>query len=270
MAWLSHIPILIALPLFALVFAGIAVGAHLLVRVLVPPERLIDQHEVAGFIVAVVGVLYSVVLGFLVGTVWTGFSTAQDTTDQEAAYVGDAYGFTSLLLQPYRNDLQRTLARYAFLVRDKELSAQNATTDTAAVNLIYHAVEETSSMPPPPARVGEGRVLENNTIRTELLGALRSLADERRLRGVQSRSRLPAGMLEALILGAAMVIVFAFFFGVKPVFYQMVITGLLAGSIGLFFGLILELSTPYSGAIRVSPDAWDAVIANNHFAQVAR
>jgi hypothetical protein len=46
--------------------------------------------------------------------------------------------------------------------------------------------------------------------------------------------------------------------------------GLLAGSIGLFFGLIVELSMPYSGAIHVSRESLDIVIANNHMEQLAK
>ena len=72
-------------------------------------------------------------------------------------------------------------------------------------------------------------------------------------------------MLEALTLGAVMVIAFAFFFGVEGFFKQMVMTALLAGSIGLFFGLVIELSLPYSGSVEISRDAWNDVIAANHF-----
>ena len=82
----AQIPVLVALPLFALVSAGLAILAHVIFRKFVPPERLLEQYDVAGYLVAVVGVLYSVVLGFLVGTVWTAFATAQQTTDLEAGY----------------------------------------------------------------------------------------------------------------------------------------------------------------------------------------
>ncbi len=50
----------------------------------------------------------------------------------------------------------------------------------------------------------------------------------------------------------------------------MTMTALLAGSIGLFFGLIVELSTPYSGQIHVSRDALDFVITSNHLDRLAK
>ncbi|HEV3091984.1 MAG TPA: hypothetical protein VGX91_11160 [Candidatus Cybelea sp.] len=265
--WFSGIPILVALPLFAALFAVLAVAAHMVVRHFFAPDRLAPQHEVAGFIVSVVGVLYSVVLGFLVGTVWQNFSTAQDTTNKEAAYVGDAFNFAGLLVEPERKRLQKMIARYAFDVRNVEMvSMEKNSADGDALEQLNDAVKLTVSMPQPLPGKGVSAELESNGIRTELLDSLRNLGDSRRVRLVESQDRLPAGMLEALILGAVMVVAFVFFFGMKSALKQMALTALLAASIGLFFGLVVELSTPYSGAIRVSPSAWDDVIANNHLA----
>ena len=261
---LTRIPILIALPLFILLFAGAGVAAHAIFRRFVSQKSLIEGHEVAGFIVAVVGVLYSVVIGFLVGAVWTDFSSAQETSNAEAGYVSDAYNLAGLLVQPQHKGVQRLIARYAIQVRDVELSQAPKTGVEDSAHLLLHAVGLTATMPPPPESAGFGRILENNTIRTEVLENLRHIGDSRRQRLVQSQDRLPPGMLEAMTLGAVMVIAFAFLFGVEGFFKQMVMTALLAGSIGLFFGLVIELSLPYSGAVEISRDAWNDVIAANH------
>ena len=265
LAALTRIPILIALPLFILLFASVGVAAHAIFRRFVSQKSLIEGHEVAGFIVAVVGVLYSVVIGFLVGAVWTDFSAAQETSNAEAGYVSDAYNLAGLLVQPQHKDVQRLIARYAIQVRDVELSQAPKIGSEDSAQLLLRAVQLSATMPPPPESAGFGRILENNTIRTEVLDNLRHVADSRRQRLVQSQDRLPPGMLEALTLGAVMVIAFAFFFGVEGFFKQMVMTALLAGSIGLFFGLVIELSLPYSGAVEISRDAWNDVIAANHF-----
>lgn len=266
----AHVPVLVALPLYVVTFAAVAIAAHAVLRAFVPYERFADGHDVAGFIVAVVGVLYSVVLGFLVGAVWTSFAGAQQTTDTEAGYVADAFNFAGKVGSAQSAELQHLIAAYAVAVRDRELSfSKDASKRTDAAAYIAHAVNVTVAMP--PLRTSDpGRLLENNAIRSALLSNLRNIGDARRLRHVQAQSRLPAGMLEALLLGAAMVVAFAFFFGMKSFFKQMAITGLLAGSIGLFFGLVIELSTPYYGAIHVSPDAWTYVIDANHLETFAK
>jgi Protein of unknown function (DUF4239) len=270
MGWLSGVPILIALPLCAALFAGVAVAAHtMLRRVLPPPERLSEHHEVPGFLMGVVGVLYSVVLGFLVGTVWTSFASAQATADLEAGHVGDAFNYAGQLPHPEGAELQRILARYAIVVRAQDWSAQpDARTDTTA-KLLYDAVALAVQVPKGNDS-SSSEILERNTIRSALIETLRQLGDTRRLRAVQSQSRLPPGLIEALLLGAVGVIAFTFLFGVRSYAKQMTMTALLAGSIGLFFGLTIELSTPYSGAIHVSRDAWDFVIASNHLERLAK
>jgi Protein of unknown function (DUF4239) len=258
MSWVFGISIYLALPLFAAAFAAVAILAHSLARrILPPPERLSEHHEVAGFLMGVVGVLYSVVLGFLVGTVWTAFASAQQTTDLEAGYVADAFNFAGQLPMPGRGSLQRLIARYAIVVRNADWSSPHQRGADRSGELLGSAVRITASLPA-------------NTIRDSLLESIRSIGDTRRLRLVQAASRLPAGLLEALLLGAVFVVTFTFFFGVRSYIKQMTMTALLAGSIGLFFGLIVELSTPYSGAIQVSRAAWALVIANNHLEDFSR
>lgn len=270
MSWLSGIPILIALPLFAVVFAAVTVTVHTMLRRVLPSqERLSEHHEVPGFLMGVVGVLYSVVLGFLVGTVWTSFAAAQQTADLEAGYVGDAFNYAAQLPPPQRLELQRIIARYALTVRDENWSvAPNLRSDKTA-NLLYRAVAIAVKVPN-AGGVSSGEVLEGNTIRAALIDTLRQLGDTRRLRLVQAETWLPPGLIEALLLGATGVITFTFLFGVRSYTKQMIMTGLVAGSIGLFFGLIVELSTPYSGAIHVSRDAMRFVISNNQMESYAR
>jgi uncharacterized protein YacL len=121
-----------------------------------------------------------------------------------------------------------------------------------------------------PPNATSAQILETNTLRAALIDSLRRIGDSRRLRVVQSESQLPAGMLEALILGAIGVIAFTFLFGVRSYLKQMTMTALLAGSIGLFFGLVIVLSTPYSGPIRVSRDSMTFVIDNNRLVDFAK
>jgi hypothetical protein len=270
MSWLPGIPVLIALPLFAAVFGAVAVTAHTILRSMLPPqERLSEHHEVPGFLMGVVGVLYSVVLGFLVGTVWTSFASAQQTADLEAGYVGDAFNYAGQLPEPQRTELQRVLARYALTVRSQDWSVAPLLRSDTTQKLLYDAVAAALEVQQTP-NMSSVKILEENSIRTALIETLRQLGDTRRLRLVQSSTWLPPGLIEALLLGAVGVVTFTFLFGVRSYVKQMLMTALLAGSIGLFFGLIVELSTPYSGAIHVSRDALNFVISSNEMERFAK
>jgi hypothetical protein len=271
MVWHSNLPAVNTLPLFAVIFAAVAVLSHTLIRrFLPPPEKLSEHHEVAGFLVGVVGVLYSVVLGFLVGAVWTNFSAAQQTADLEAGYVADAFNYAAELPPSQRRAVQQLVAQYAIAVKREDWSDPSIESNDATGELLARAVRIVTTTPPSTKNSSSAQVLESAAVRDSLLASLRSIGDSRRLRIVQSSSHLPAGMLEALVLGAVFVVTFTFFFGVRSYVKQMSMTALLAGSIGLFFGLIIELSQPYSGGITVSRDAWSVVIAGNHLADYAR
>jgi len=256
--------------MFAAIFAGAAVCVHTIVRrFLPPPERLSEHHEVAGFIMGVVGVLYSVVLGFLVGTVWTAFASAQQNADLEAGYVADAFNFAGQLPRAQGLPIQRAIAGYAIALRDESWSGAQPSHADPTAPFIYEAVR-LSFAPPSRTYANPAAILEANSVRGALVDALRKLGDARRLRFVQAQGGLPPGMLEALLLGAIAVVAFTFLFGVRSYVKQMTMTALLAGSIGLFFGLIIDLSTPYSGPIHVSRDALRIVIANNHLDEFSR
>ena len=62
----------------------VAVAGLVLVQRLVPPERREEQNDVAGFIFAVLGVAYAVLLAFVVIAVWQDYETAQTNVEREA------------------------------------------------------------------------------------------------------------------------------------------------------------------------------------------
>ena len=59
-----------------------AIAGAVLVRRLVPLDRLRSNNEVAGFTFATVGVLYAVLLAFATVVVWEKFSNAENIVAQ--------------------------------------------------------------------------------------------------------------------------------------------------------------------------------------------
>ena len=144
-----------------------------------------EQHDVAGYLVAVVGVLYSVVLGFLVGTVWTAFAAAQETTNMEAGYVADAFGFAARWETPKRAELLREIARYAVVVDAVELPPSGGDrSDPRAPRFLTHAID-LALFAPAPRVSSPSVVLQNSAIRTELV---QNFAQRRRFAPAAHRS----------------------------------------------------------------------------------
>ena len=269
MHWLPTAPATLTLLFFVIIPAALAVGAHAVFRRFVPPDRLLPHHDVAGFLVAIVGVLYAVALGFIVVTTWSAFDAAQQTADVEAGDIGDAFGFATMLPEPRRTSMRTMLAAYAIEVRDREWSMmQRGEQDRRARELLLGAVRALGQ-PVPKASVDLDEALNRSTTRTAIAQSLRDIADNRRLRLIESAKGIEPALALALLLGAIMVIAFVFLFGVRDLMLQLTMTAIVAGCIGLLLGVVVVFSAPYSGPLRVSPDGWTYVIDNNAFAHFA-
>jgi len=98
----------------------VAVVGLVLVQRLVPPERREGQNDVAGFIYAVLGVAYAVLLAFVVIAVWQDYETAKTNVDSEANELAGVYFLASQLPEPQRTRLQDLARTYARVVVEEE------------------------------------------------------------------------------------------------------------------------------------------------------
>ena len=76
---------------------AVSVAIALLVRRFFPHEQLREHNDVAGFIYAVVGVIYAVVLGLVLVSVWERTFEAEDLVAHEATIVAGMYRAASAL-----------------------------------------------------------------------------------------------------------------------------------------------------------------------------
>jgi hypothetical protein len=259
---LDALPAWLGILMFTLVPAFAAVGAHAVFRRYVPAKELIAHHEVAGFLVAVVGVLYAVVLGFIVVMAWEAFDTAQRNADAEAGVVGELFVLSDTFPEPSRTKLRRELSDYAYEVRDVEWPMlSSGKQDHRARELAVEAFETVTEMPWKTQGVSEA--VRESVERSATLSDFHELGVRRRQRMLDALGGLDSVLYFALVLGGLMVLAFAFLFGVERAVPQLLMTGLLAGLIGLLIGLIAEFDRPFGAAIRVSPEAWTLVIDNN-------
>ena len=67
----------------------LALAGAYLVRRIVGVERLKGHHEVAGFIIGIVGTIYAVFLAFMVVVEWDNYQQASTLVTTEANLLGD-------------------------------------------------------------------------------------------------------------------------------------------------------------------------------------
>src|SRR5262245_54315472 len=106
--------------LFVVALPAFAVGGALLVRRIVGAEVLEYHNDVAGFIYAVVGVVYAVLLGFSAIIVWEQFRRAQEGVEHEADALADLYRNSRVFPVEVRNSIEVHVRESARLVVPNE------------------------------------------------------------------------------------------------------------------------------------------------------
>ena len=96
-----------------MLFVAVAVGGLVLVQRLVPIERRQEHNDVAGFIYAVLGVAYAVLLGLMVVADWQDWQAAHDSTTQEANELAAVFWLAHGLPEPEGRHIQELARDYA-------------------------------------------------------------------------------------------------------------------------------------------------------------
>ncbi|HZV80130.1 MAG TPA: hypothetical protein VFF60_11035 [Candidatus Binatus sp.] len=268
-ALFAHTSGWLVLVIFMVVPALIAVSLHAVFRRFVPPEALLPHQEVAGFLVAIVGVLYAVVLGFLVISVWSGFDLAQRNADAETTSIANILFISSGMPEDVRKRQRVLLGNYVFeVLRVEWPMLADVQEDPRARGMMVAALHEMAN-----ARFDtrdQAEMMRLSTLRSAALAAYRDLATQRRQRILDSEAHVQPTMYFAIAAGGLIVIAFVFLFGVQNWRLQLVMTALVTAMIGLQIGIVFEMDRPFWGAIHVSSDAWSLLIHDNRLGSEAR
>ncbi|HKG23362.1 MAG TPA: DUF4239 domain-containing protein [Blastocatellia bacterium] len=232
---------------------GLSTAGLYLVRRRIPYATLKENNEVAGFVYAAIGVVYAVLLAFVVVAVWEQYSEAEESAHQEAGQIGnllrDAQGFPDAA----RDRVQQLLYRYAKSVTDEEWKTMSRGVYGKATSEAYEQLWQ-AYYDFQPQGGKEEAFYEQSLERLNEMGQLR------RTRLHVSRPGLPSLMWILLIGGGMITVGFTYLFGTKSTAAQLIIVGSLAGLIGFVLFLILCLDFPFTGDLAIEPEAMQSVI----------
>jgi len=230
--------------------------AHLglrLVRRKVPLPVLETQHEVAGFIIGVLGAIYAVLLAFVVVVVWNQFEDAKSTVEKEANQLHDLSRIAQGFSNPTQQQILNGLRVYAQSVVDDEWNTmsegKSSPKTQAAVESLWQIYREV-----------EPQTNRENALYSESLDRLSDVSDSRRLRIFASRDDIPMIIRILLWAGGVITIAFTYFFGVKSIRSQALMTMALSGEIAFILFLVVALDNPFHGYLRVSPEPMQTVL----------
>ncbi|MBV8529736.1 MAG: DUF4239 domain-containing protein [Candidatus Eremiobacteraeota bacterium] len=236
----------------AIVAAVVAlfVVLHALLQRRLKSEVLRRHNDVAGYLFSAVGVLYAVVLGFVVVVVWQKYDGAVSNVENEIDAVGNLYhvvdGYPPALRAPIRTGLRdyaETVVRVEWpaMARNDDIPDQGS----QQLEAVAYRVDAFA-----PANLKEFAA-QQAAIANE-----QRLFDARRARLIEAVPAVPSVLWFALIVGALSMVAFCFIFGVENRPAQLMMTAILVGLIGILFVVIEEFSTPFSGSVKISDDGW--------------
>jgi Protein of unknown function (DUF4239) len=236
----------------------VAVGGLILVQRLVSTERRKQQNDVAGFIYAVLGVAYAVLLGLMLIAVWEKWNSAEDVSSDEANELAGIFYWAHALPQPEGRHVQELVRSYAQVVVEEEwpLMAQGRSSPEAWATLDELRATILGLQPPTDAkRTGYDQMRYN-----EMLEQLHSLGDARRERLLAAEQGLPPVLWVVLILGGVVTVGFTYLFGLNNTLVHLLMVAALALIISLSLFTVAALDHPFQGDIHIHPDAFEQVL----------
>jgi hypothetical protein len=241
----------------AIVVAGMTVTLSVLcvglVEVLLPAQRRQRVNEVAGFILAVAGVLYAVPLALITAEAWDDFSDARDAVQREAEQIARAATLATLLPQPIQGQVVSGLATYArSVIMDEWPTMARGMTPFAAEGYLVsirdllerEAQRETAPNPRLDRAIGHVDELIHARI-------------ERLLTGHQA---LIAPVWWLVCMGAVLTLFFCAIFAVEDRTLHHLLGVLVALAIALVVILLLATDRPFYGKSRISPEPIQQVL----------
>jgi len=241
----------------AVIFIGGSVLLALLgafhVRRRVELEVQMEQNEVAGFFIAVLGAVYGVLLAFAVILVWEQFADAKVMAENEANSLGDVYNIAIGVSEPTRSGIHKAALAYARVVIDEEWQSQS---DGIESRDAWLRLEEIWAL----VRQFEPNGPREQALHQSLLTDMDDLTDARRMRLLAARDGVPRLVWSVLIGGGVVTVLFTYFFGLKNFRAQLAMTALYVAAIGFVLFLVAAIDYPYTGVVSVGPEAMTLVL----------
>jgi hypothetical protein len=232
---------------------ALAVGGLILVQVLVPTEVRRQQNDVAGFIYAVLGVTYAVLLGLMVVAVWEEWNAASVTADDEASSLAEVFWLADRMPETEGRHIQELARSYARVVVNEEWSLmEREKSSSRAWDLLDDIRTSLQNFDPSTP--------EEQVVYEQSLERMRDLADARRDRLLEAEQGLPGILWVVLITGGVIVVGFTYLFGLDSTLIHLFMVASLALVIALVLFTVAALNFPFKGDITIGPDAMEHVL----------
>ncbi|GLI92396.1 DUF4239 domain-containing protein [Methylocystis echinoides] len=250
--FLTSLPPLLCGLFIVVLPTALAMLGPVLVRRFCRYSTLVKNNEVAGFKFATIGVIYAVLLGFAIVSVWEKFSEAELLVLREAGASATLYRL-SAGEEPEALATRTALRAYLNSVIEDEwlnMAAGRESRDaSASMGALYAATLHLADHR--PVAVG-----------VEIMKELGAITEARRGRLYLATGVVPSALWAMLITGALVTVGFTYFFAMENLRAQTAMTGALAMIVFLGLFVIVSYDHPFTGAVSVDSNPFRGLIAD--------
>jgi hypothetical protein len=218
--------------------------------------RVLEGHnDVLSPLFATAGVIYAVLLGFMVIVVWGSYGDAKDNISDEATRLTTLYRLTAGMRHPdERATMRATIREYTKAVVDQEWISQ-AQTGAAS----------------PEARTSMGKMFgafhvmplseSGSQINGEFLRQLSAIMIDRNRRILQAGESLPFILWFGLVLGGAIVVGMTFILYMEATWPHVAGSCILAALIGSLLYVTIVFNRPFVGPMALTPEPFEYAVS---------
>jgi len=224
---------------------GLSVAGLLLTRRFVDHKTLSVHHDVAGYLLSVVGTLYAVVLGFLVVDAMHNFQEARVNVEQEGNSLHNIFHLSEAWPTPACQKIQGLCVKYAqVMINEEWKTMQNGQPCENAHKTMVALWRACSQFQP--------KTPAEQCVQGTLLSQMNELTSARHSRLVSAAPTYDRLVWVVLFVGGIVTIAFTYLFGVAELRTQIIMTVMVAVVLSLNLGLVAMFDYPFSGDLTVS------------------
>ncbi|MEU9855247.1 hypothetical protein [Streptomyces sp. NPDC047974] len=214
------------------------------------PESEEPREDVAEYIAMMVSVLYAIVLGLCLVSVWDTRTSASDHAQAEASALHQTYLLADAFPGDRREPLRAAARTYADHVVDVEwpMMAARQPLDPSGWRLLEQLRRA--------GEVDDTATVSQQIAAQEVLAQLGNVDDARRSREAAAQERLSPVLWAGLIIGGVLTLAFMFIFGIRHTRTHVVMVMGLAGFIAFTALLVHQLDEPFGEMLGTPPEAF--------------
>ncbi len=218
-------------------------------------RAFLADNDVAGFIIAVVGTLYAVLLGFMTVQVWQHYETARLHVWAETSSAADVWHDAVGLPAADRSRVRTDMLSYARTMIDDEWPAmKSGRFAVRGDELIMDATTVVGQLVPANAGVSNAQ--------SAVLARLNELHDARATRLATNAEAISGFQWTVLFIGAIVVLAFCYVFSVSNLGSHLLMTASVTILIATMFVLLFELQYPFRSQLGITTEAWNVLITH--------